>query len=148
MLSAFRANHLSIPTHLVDWRYLFQETRLPDASFDKVFSNAALHWILSDPDSRKSTIAGCMRVVKLGGLFIAECGAIGNVAEVHAALIAALVHRGVDEQLARQSSPWWFPSLGGMRVLLEGEGFEWVKGEVELRQTELTAGNGGGLVGW
>lgn len=79
---------------------------------------------------------------------MAEMGAHGNVAEVHAALVAALVHRGVSAVRAREASPWVFPSAEGMRGLLEGVGFVVEVVETELRQTRLTEGEGGGLEGW
>lgn len=83
-----------------------------------------------------------------GGVFVAEMGGHGNVAEVHAGLIGALVHRGVDAERARGASPWLFPTETYMRYLLGEAGFNVEVVEVELRQTTLTGGEGGGLEGW
>ena len=79
---------------------------------------------------------------------VSESGAMGNVAEVHATIVAELMHCGVPARRVREASPWWFPTEEEMRALLEGVGFEWVKGEVELRQTILTEGEEGGVRGW
>lgn len=79
---------------------------------------------------------------------MSESGALGNVAEVHAAIVSALVIQGIPVEEARAASPWWFPSQEAMKQLLEGEGFQWIKGEAELRQTKLTEHKEGGIEGW
>lgn len=119
-----------------------------DLSFDKVFSNAALHWILRDENTRVSFMKACFDALKPGGKFVSESGALGNVAEVHAALIGELVHRGVPQQKALELSPWWFPSIEAMRSLVESAGFQWIRGEIELRQTKLTENEDGAIAGW
>jgi hypothetical protein len=70
------------------------------------------------------------------------------VAEIHTALIAAIVHQGISIARARETSPWFFPSETWMRRTLEDVGFVVEILEVEYRPTELTAGEGGGLRGW
>ena len=79
---------------------------------------------------------------------VSESGGLGNVAEVHAALMGELIHRGVTPERAREVSPWWFPSLESMEMLVEASGLKWIKGEIELRQTKLTEVEGGGIKGW
>lgn len=148
MIESFRKTYPDIDSRVVDCRHLDQETSLTTAIFDKVFSNAALHWILRDPHTRLNTVKACFDALKPGGTFVSESGALGNVAEVHTAIISALVTQGIPVETARSQSPWWFPSLEAMRQLLESAGFEWVKGEVELRQTGLTDGPEGGIEGW
>ncbi|KAF8243970.1 S-adenosyl-L-methionine-dependent methyltransferase [Wilcoxina mikolae CBS 423.85] len=115
----------------------------------KIFSNAALHWILrTTPASRTAFFARCYDLLLPGGAFVAECGAHGNIGEVHAAVISAMIHRGVDAKRARESAPWWFGSEREFRTLLEDAGFVVEVLETELRQTELTTGEGGGIKGW
>ena len=90
---------------------------LPFATeFDAVFSNAALHWMRA-PDA---VIDGVWRALKPGGRFVAECGGAGNVAQVLAALLAALARRGID---GRPSMPWYFPTVEDYRARLEKRGF-------------------------
>lgn len=117
--------------------------------FDQVFSNAALHWILRDPSTRLSTLRNAYRLLEPGGTFVFEMGGPGNVAEIHAALLSALLHRGIPTAAAREACPWYFPSEVEMKKLLEGVGFAVDKAEVEYRPTRLTEGvEGGGLAGW
>ena len=73
------------------------------------------------------------------------------MAEVHAALLAAVVHQGLSIEAAREASPWFFPSETGMTALLTEAGFAVEKSEVEYRPTRLTAADqqgAGGLEGW
>jgi len=148
MIESSRQHFPDVDARVVDCRFLDREASLCNGSFDKVFSNAALHWILRDPATRARAIRGCFDALRPGGLLVSESGALGNVAEVHAAMIAAVAHRGVAMEQARAASPWWFPSLDAMQALVESQGFRWLRGEVELRQTELTSGDAGGIKGW
>ena len=120
----------------------------PIQKYDKVFSNAALHWILRDPTTRQSVIQNCYRLLKSNGTFVFEMGGAGNCAEVHGSLISALVHQGIPIQEAREACPWFFPSEAFMREILEAEGFKVEKSELQYRPTKLTEGEGGGLEGW
>ncbi|MCJ1442459.1 MAG: hypothetical protein MMC23_002954 [Stictis urceolatum] len=121
---------------------------LAASSFSKIFSNAALHWILRAPSSRLQFFSGCRELLRPGGVLVSESGAFGNVAECHACLVQALMHHGVSPRKARDASPWFFPTMEEMRGCVEGAGLVWVKGEVELRQTLLTEGEEGGVRGW
>ncbi|KAK7729444.1 hypothetical protein SLS57_001929 [Botryosphaeria dothidea] len=120
------------------------------SSFDKIFSNAALHWILRGPSTRQSVFTDLFAALKPGGTLVFEMGGAGCVAEVHSALAAALVtHGGVATvQEAREASPWYFADVGPMRSLLEKAGFEVELCEKEYRPTELTKEKDGGLAGW
>lgn len=82
---------------------------------DAVFSNAALHW-LKDAEGAASSIAASLRP---GGRFVAEFGALGNVASVVAGLPQAFASIGVGDKLAL---PWYFPSAGQYASLLERKG--------------------------
>lgn len=148
MIRHFQKTYPHIESHVVDCRLLDEAEGLVRGEFDKVFSNAALHWILRDPDTRTKTMKGCFMALKPGGFLVSESGALGNVAEVHASIISALVCQGIPVEEARAASPWWFPSLQAMKQLVEGAGFIWIKGEVELRQTTLTDHENGGIRGW
>ena len=99
--------------------------------FDKVFSNAALHWIMKERASRIPTLKSIRGLLKPGGKFVFEMGGAGNVGEVHAALISALVKDGVPIVEAINSSPWFFPSDVLMSDMLTEAGFEVEKIELE-----------------
>ena len=116
--------------------------------FDKVFSNAALHWILRAVDRRAPTIRAVHTLLKPGGKFVFEMGGAGNVAEVHAALVYGLVRAGISVEEASEAGPWYFPGEEAMRGLLVGAGFGVERLEIEYRPTRLEEGEGGGVEGW
>jgi SAM-dependent methyltransferase len=61
-----------------------------DASFDAVFSNAALHWV-RDQDAMMGEVK---RVLRPGGRFVAEMGGHGNIAAIRVGLMAVLARHG------------------------------------------------------
>lgn len=127
-----------------------QKQQQQQQQYTKVFSNAALHWILRDKETRESVLRGVHAALVPGGKFVFEMGGAGNVADVHTALLSALsMRQGLKIEKARDASPWFFPSEEEMRKLLEGVGFVVDKSEVEYRPTRLTEEEGGGgLEGW
>ncbi|KAK2880018.1 hypothetical protein FQN49_000653 [Arthroderma sp. PD_2] len=133
---------------VVDCRYLDKEADIVDGTWDKVVSNAALHWILRDSTTRLSTLRAIFDSLKPGGSFVFEMGGHGNVPEVHTALLASLVQHGLSIEKAREISPWFFPSEIWMRNTLESLGFLIDKLETEYRPTKLTVGANGGIEGW
>ena len=139
-------HHLS--WKVLDCRYLESSSAVKEAGYTKVFSNAALHWILRDASTRMSVLRGAYRALQPGGTFVFEMGGAGNVADVHTALLAALVHQGVAIQKAREACPWFFPSEALMKEMLEKVGFKVEKIKLEYRPTKLTTDKEGGLEGW
>ncbi|KAL1311734.1 hypothetical protein AAFC00_001829 [Neodothiora populina] len=122
-----------------------------NGKWDKVFSNAALHWILRNPDTRTDVFTDIHAALKPNGLFVCEFGGKGNIAEVHAAILSALVQYGVSIDQARESCPWFFPSEKWLHDKLQETGFEVEKVELENRPTKLTpksADGSAGLQGW
>ena len=108
-----------------------------DTEFDAVFSNAALHW-MTRPER---VIAGVQRALKPGGRFVGEFGGAGNVAQICAALEAALDRRGQDGKAA---NCWFFPSPEEYGALLEAGGFTVRSAELIPRPTPLP----GAMVDW
>jgi trans-aconitate methyltransferase len=84
--------------------------------FDAVFSNAALHW-MSEP---RRVLEGIWQALAPHGRFVAEFGGHGNVAAIVTAMRAVARRRGGDLDLA---GPWFFPSVGVYRNMLEDRGF-------------------------
>jgi SAM-dependent methyltransferase len=107
--------------------------------FDAVFSNAALHWMRSDPDA---VIAGVARALKPGGRFVAEMGGHGCVAAITVATVAVLEGYGVD---AGGEIPWYFPTVADYRARLERAGFEVIYIELIPRPTPLPTNMAGFL---
>lgn len=120
-----------------------------DGTWDKVFSNAALHWIMKRPESRKSVLVAAHAALKPGGKFVFECGGAGNVAEIVTAALSGLIAQGVDIKRARDMIPWFFPSEEWMAAALQEAGFDVEKVELEYRPTKMNPPqSGGGLAGW
>lgn len=117
-------------------------------SYDHVFSNAAMHWILSAPETRQSFFRGVHAALKPSGSFVFEMGGAGNVAEVHAATTAALLHFGIPLTKVREADPWFFPSEKWMTSMLQSTGFGVEKIELQYRPTQLTTTEKGGMEGW
>jgi SAM-dependent methyltransferase len=85
--------------------------------FDSVFSNAALHWMKTDPNA---VIGGVARALKPGGRFAGEMGGHGCVAAITVALLAELEHRGIANPAS--AIPWYFPTVDDYRARLERAG--------------------------
>ena len=134
--------------NIADCRYLETNKNVKEAEYTKVFSNAALHWILRDPSTRMSVFRGAYKALQPNGTFVFEMGGAGNVADVHTALLAALIHQGIKFEKARDASPWYFPSEEPMKKMLEEAGFEVEKIKLDYRPTKLTTEKDGGLEGW
>lgn len=108
-----------------------------DAEFDAVFSNAALHWMQPPED----VITGVYRALKTDGRFVAEFGAIGNVAAVRTALYALLDQMNID---AARYDPWFFPSVAQYSALLSANGFRVERMALIPRPTPLP----GSIIPW
>ena len=108
-----------------------------DASFDAVFSNAALHW-MKKPDQ---VIEGVARALKPQGRFVGEMGGFTNVAAICTALRIVLIEDGVD---GLSIQPWYFPSPIEYRKRLETQGFNVETIELIPRPTPLPTG----MAGW
>ena len=86
-----------------------------DQPFDAVFSNAALHWVLTP-----QRVIACVRdALKPGGRFVAEFGGRGNVAEFVASVHDALRDLGYPVP----ENAWDFPGAGEYATWLEEHGF-------------------------
>lgn len=103
-----------------------------DEPFDAIFSNAALHWV---KDMEGAVI--CMaRALKPGGRFVVEMGGRGNIAQLTAAIDAAvLAVTGTHAAHGR-----YYPALGEYSALLEKYGVEVTAAWLFDRPTQLAEG--------
>ncbi|KAL8732615.1 MAG: hypothetical protein Q9166_002590 [cf. Caloplaca sp. 2 TL-2023] len=134
--------------HVHDCKFLERWVNFQEGAYTKVFSNAALHWILRDSSTRSSVLQNVYKMLRPGGSFAFEMGGKGNVAEVHTALMAAVVHQDIGVEEARELCPWFFPSENLMKGMLAHCGFVVEKTELEYRPSRLTADEQGGIEGW
>lgn len=110
----------------------------PDASFDAVFSNAALHWVRGQDEM----MAEVHRVLKPGGRFVAEMGGHGNIAAIRVALIAVLEKHGFA---GAEDGVNYYPTPQAYTRRLEHHGFNVEKIALIPRPTPL---EGSGMAGW
>lgn len=101
-----------------------------DDEFDRILSNAALHW-MKRPDE---VIAGMWRALRRGGRVAAEMGGHGNVESIRRSLEDGLDRLGFDGGAA---NPWYFPTAEAYRAKLERAGFEVPYIELIPRPTPL-----------
>jgi len=104
-----------------------------DESFDAIFSNAALHWV----KDREGAVACMARALKPGGRFVVEMGGRGNIAQLTAAIDAAvLAITGAHAEHGR-----YYPALGEYSALLEKYGVEVTGAWLFDRPTQLAEGS-------
>ena len=115
-----------------------EELPYPEASFDAVFSNAALHWV-RDQDAMMTQVH---RVLKPGGRFVAEMGGHGNIAAIRVAFAAVLSRHGFANLGERGN---YYPTSKAYSRLLERHGFVVEKIVLFPRPTPL---NDSGMTGW
>ncbi|KAM3478433.1 hypothetical protein MY5147_002212 [Beauveria neobassiana] len=120
---------------------------LQRATFTKVFSNAAMHWILRPAAVRQPFFAAVHAALAPGGVFAFEMGGLGNVKEMAAALLVACARRapGGLSAVVDQHYPWFFPDEAWATAALEGAGFRVDRVEREWRPTKADKG---GVEGW
>jgi trans-aconitate methyltransferase len=117
---------------------------LQQGTYTKLFSNAALHWILREPSSRTPFFTAAHAALRPGGTFALEMGGLGNVAEMRTALLMATARRiGLDA--AKSADPWFFPDETWLSSELESAGFRVDRVEREWRPTTADKG---GVEGW
>jgi trans-aconitate methyltransferase len=109
-----------------------------DASFNAVFSNAALHWVRG----QDAMMAEVHRVLKPGGRFVAEMGGQGNIAAIRVALMAVLARHGYGD---REDEVNYYPTPEGYSRRLVRHGFTVKQISLIPRPTSLPES---GMSGW
>lgn len=100
-----------------------------DGTYDAVFSNAALHWML-DPDAVASAMVSAL---KPGGRLVAEFGGFGNIAAIRTALAVVMATHGYPDADPGQ----YYPTAEQYASVLESAGFTDVHAQIVPRQTLL-----------
>jgi SAM-dependent methyltransferase len=115
-----------------------EELPFRDATFDAVFSNAALHWVRGQDEMMREV----RRVLRHDGRFVAEMGGHGNIAAMRVAFTTVLERHGFGD---RKGDENYYPSPEAYRRRLEGNGFAVERMELIPRPTVLGEG---GMAGW
>jgi trans-aconitate methyltransferase len=109
-----------------------------DATFEAVFSNAALHWVRG----HDAMMAEVHRVLKPGGRFVAEMGGHGNIAAIGVALMAVLEKHGFG---GAEEGVNYYPTPEGYTRRLERHAFTVERMALIPRPTPLEKA---GMAGW
>ncbi|HEU0041334.1 MAG TPA: methyltransferase domain-containing protein [Jiangellaceae bacterium] len=105
-----------------------------DEPVDAVVSNAALHWMPAAVE-----VLGCVSdALRLGGRFVAEMGATGNVATITGAVEEACREAGLPDR----RWPWFFSSPAQYAAMLEDSGLEIRQLDFYDRPTKLAGADG------
>lgn len=91
-----------------------------DASFNAIFSNAVLHWIKAEDQSKM--MDAVFMALKSGGRFVAEMGGKGNIGLMVSTLRKILQQYGYQQQA--EMDYLFFPSVGEYALMLEKAGFK------------------------
>ncbi|KAM7194264.1 amidase [Naviculisporaceae sp. PSN 640] len=114
--------------------------------FTKVFSNAAMHWILRPESKRSVFFQGVKNVLLPGGIFAFEMGGLGNVSELRTAIHMAIGRR-VGLARVREIDPWFFPDENWVKQIMEEQVGGWQVEKIE-RQWRPTDADEAGVEGW
>jgi trans-aconitate methyltransferase len=125
----------------IDFRILSATDFYFEESFDAIFSNAALHWVLD----KKSAVDCMHKNLKTGGRLVLEMGGKNNVASIVNAAKKILIKYGFEENVKTET--WYFPSLSEYTSLLENKGFRVTYASHYDRETELKD-NDNGIKDW
>ena len=131
---------------VLDAADLVSKPELQKAQFTRVFSNAAMHWILRPQDKRELFFEGVKNALLPGGRFVFEMGGLGNVAEMRTALLMALGRR-VGLEKAQEVDPWFFPDEDWVKEVMEEKVGGWKIEKIE-REWRPTTADEGGVEGW
>ncbi|KAI0881290.1 S-adenosyl-L-methionine-dependent methyltransferase [Annulohypoxylon maeteangense] len=149
---AIKAGASKCTFEVADALQLAQFPHLQDGHFTKLFSNAALHWVLgsckTSPSTQTSFFASARNALTPGGVFAFEMGGLGNVSEIRSALLSSVsrhVPGGLDAAVA--VDPWFFPDEAWVTKTMEEDVGGW-KVERAEREYRPTVADAGGVEGW
>ena len=111
--------------------YVMSATDLQfDQTFDAIFSNATLHWVLTPEKALKQMY----KALKPKGRIVAEFGGKNNIKHLLNAIIAVFEKH---PEYGVFQNPWYFPTQDSYQRLLEEYGFEVVRIETIVRPTKI-----------
>jgi trans-aconitate methyltransferase len=106
------------------------------ALYDKVFSNAAIHW-LKNIDQMMSSV---YESLVPGGIFVCELGADGNMQRITSAYETILASYNIQ---AKDRNPWTFLPIEDYLEKLKKQGFQIETADCFERLTPLEGGDDG-----
>lgn len=100
---------------------------------DVAFSTATFHWVLD----HARLFSELFEALRPGGRLVAQCGAAGNLAGLHARAARLTESAAYRELFDEWVDPWEFADADTTRVRLEAAGFEEVVTSVEEAPTKF-----------
>ena len=113
-----------------------------DAKFDRVFSNAVLHWLTD----HRPAVAGVARALRANGVCLLQMGGRGNAHEVLAVLDEIVADRRWSECFAGMGAPYGFYGPEDYEPWLAEAGL--AKRRLELVTKDMIHDGPEGLAGW
>ena len=110
--------------------------------FDRIFSNAALHWVLD----HRPVLAGMFQALRSGGLVVAQMGGLGNAAGVVSAVDALVRQDAWQKFFADFSFPYGFYGPDEYEPWLEEAGF--AIRTIELIAKDMVHNDRQAFTGW
>jgi trans-aconitate methyltransferase len=120
---------------------------LLSGKYTKLFSNAALHWILRPESRREAFFSAARSALVPGGVFAFEMGGLGNVQECTAAILGPVARR-VGMEKAWAANPWFFPDEDWARETLENKVGGWKVERAERVWRPTVVDTETGVEGW
>ncbi|ERS96836.1 hypothetical protein HMPREF1624_07045 [Sporothrix schenckii ATCC 58251] len=133
-------------SHFYDANDIVDKPELQKGQFNKAFSNAAMHWILSNTAKHEQFFHGVQNALQPGGVFVFEMGGLGNVTELVTGVVSS-VSRRIGLEAAKKANPWFFPDEAWARDILENRVGGWKVEKIE-REWRETPADAGGIDGW
>ncbi|CAK7268405.1 hypothetical protein SEPCBS119000_003047 [Sporothrix epigloea] len=139
--SSKKAGLTNCTFEVCDCNDLVERPELQKGQFNKVFSNAAMHWILVNTPKHEQFFRGVHNALQPDGLFVFEMGGLGNVTELVTGIMSGVARR-IGLEAAKKANPWFFPDEAWVRDIMETRvgGFKIQKIEREWRETPASTG--------
>ncbi len=123
-------------------RSQFQGETYKGASFDIIFSNAALHWM----DDHRAFLRGAASVLRPGGRLVVSCGGRGNAQDVFLALRPEMRLKRWRQFFRKLEAPYFFYSPAEYEKWLPRFGFK--TNRVKLSPKDAAYQGRDGFVAW
>ncbi|HEX7652569.1 MAG TPA: methyltransferase domain-containing protein [Verrucomicrobiae bacterium] len=114
----------------------------PPATFDLIFSNAALHWVKDHP----AVLAGAAQLLRPGGRLAISCGGWGNAHAVYLAMRPIMRSPAYRSYFRQMATPYFFYPLENYNHWLPAAGFR--VNRLEMIPHDVTYAGAAGLAMW
>jgi trans-aconitate 2-methyltransferase len=100
---------------------------------DLILSTATFHWI----KDHERLFGNLARALKPGGQLVAQCGGVGNISRVRAAVGQVIDEARFKRHFVRWEDPWNFANPETTKARLEAAGFQGIETRLHDEPTEF-----------